>query len=113
VETDCHRFVEGGRTRRGARLHQIAGDLGLTIDSDGLADQLAEIDAVSPAAEADLDALMDETLAVQSRSDTGAFQKTDRSLFDQPRSDAAQHIFAATLLDDHVVNSVLLQKLPK
>src|SRR5262245_12708408 len=84
VETDCRRLVEGRRTRRAAGLHQITGDLGLAVDRDGLAGQLTEIDAVSAAAKADLDALMDETFAVQSRSDTGAFQQTDRSFFDQP-----------------------------
>jgi len=108
VETDGRRLIESGGTRRAARLHQIAGDLVLTVDRDGLASQFTEIGAMSGAAEADLDSFMDETFAVQSRCDRGAFQETDRSFFDQPGAHAAQDIFAAALLQDHIVNSVLL-----
>jgi hypothetical protein len=35
-------------------------------------------------------------------------QPTGRSFFDQPRTHPAQYIFAAALLEDHILDSVLL-----
>jgi len=56
---------------------------------------------------------MDETLAVQSRADTGAFQETDGPILDQPGANPAQDIVTAALLEDHIGDAVILQELPE
>src|SRR5271166_3767155 len=106
-------LVEGRHARSGARLHQVAGDLGLAVNGDGLAGQLAEIDALPPSAKADLDAVMNETLAMKPVADAGAVEQTDRPVLDQAGANTAQHIFAAALLENDVGDAVDLKQLPE
>jgi hypothetical protein len=89
------------------------GDLGLAVNRDDLAGQLAKINALPPSAKADRDAVMHETLAMEPFADAGAVEQTDRPVLDQAGADAAQHIFAAALLENDVGDAVDLKQLPE
>src|SRR5690606_32799244 len=59
MQADILGLVDGGGAGRGPPLHEVPGDLGLAIDDDRLADQVAEADAVALSAEGEFDAVMD------------------------------------------------------
>jgi hypothetical protein len=81
------RLIDGRRACDGACIHQVARDLGLAIDSDGLAGQGAEINALAAAAEADLDTVMDQTLAVEAGAHAGAVEEIDETRLDHAGTD--------------------------
>ena len=58
-------FIDGARTRCGARVHEIARHLGLAVDGHTLPDQLLQRDAMAPPAKADLDTVMHQPFGVQ------------------------------------------------
>ena len=72
-----------------AGLHQVAGDLGLAVDGHDLAGGRFHVDAMTRAAERQLDAVVDQAFAVQPLGDAGFVQKIDRALLQHPGANAA------------------------
>ena len=64
VQADLARGVDGFRAGRGAPVHEVPGDLGLPVDRHGLAGQRPERDAMAYAVDADLHAVVHETVAM-------------------------------------------------
>ena len=68
VHRDVGGLVHGGQAGRAARLHQVARQLGLAVDHDGLAaGQAVQVDAVATAAPQHLEAVVHQALAVHPR----------------------------------------------
>jgi hypothetical protein len=111
VEAHPVRLIDGPCACDDACIHQVARDLGLAIDRDGLAGQGAEINALAAAAEADFDTVMHQTLAVEAGAHTGAVEEIDGPLLDHAGTDTTQHVLAAPLLECDVGNAVLVEEL--
>ncbi len=63
------------------------------------------------AVEADLDAVVDQPLGMHALADAGLVQEVGHALLDDACPDAAQHIIAAALLQDDVVDALAVEKL--
>jgi len=66
-----------------------------------------------PPGEGNLDAIVNEALAVQAAGDPDFIQQIDSALFKNARADARQDIFPGLALDDYVVDAVLLRSCPR
>lgn len=67
-------LAAGGEARRDEILHHFV----LAVDGDAApAREVGEVDAVAPALEAQLDAVMDESLALHALADAGLDEKID------------------------------------
>ena len=78
---------------------------------DALADQLAEIDVVQRAAEAEIDAVVEHAFALHARADAGLDQQVARPLLDQAGADAALDIVAAAVLQDDGLDAREVQEM--
>src|SRR5690606_29453233 len=106
VDADVLGFVDGRRTGGGARVHQVARDLGLSVDGHVLAaGEAGEVDAVALAVEAQLDPAVDQPLGVQPLSDAGLVEQVDCTLLEYAGADAAQHVVAALAFEDDRVDA--------
>src|SRR5688572_17187902 len=101
------RYAANGR----ARLHQVARHLGLAINHDALADQIMEIDAMAPAANAEFDAVMDQAFAMHAGAAARFIDQSHRALFKHPGTYAAQHMLAGMAFQDDIVDTGLQQQL--
>ena len=100
------------RPAAGAGLHQVAGDLGLAVDGDGLAARVVlEIEAVQRAVEGDVDTFVDKPLGVNAGPCPGLIEQIDGALLEHASADAAQHVFGRTALDDDVVDASAAEEL--
>jgi hypothetical protein len=103
-----HRGQAGGL----ARLHQVAGQLGLAVGRHHLAaGQAVHVDGVAYPAEHQLDAVVHRAPVVHARAHAGLVQQVHRDLLQDAGADAAQHIVATLALQDHVVDAGLVQQL--
>ena len=68
---------------------------------------------MSDATKGQLDAVVDQALAMQPRGDSGLFQQRDRSLLEHPGTDPLQHIVAALPFDDDRLDAVPVEQLAK
>ena len=100
AQADVQRLVDGRGADGGARVHQVAGHLGLAIDRHRLAGQRLEVDAAAHAVERDLGPVMDEALALQPRAGARLVDQRDRALFEHAGADAAEHIVLRFLFED-------------
>lgn len=106
------RFVHRGQTGLGTHFHQIARHFRLAIDHHTLAArQLMQVDAMALAAKQQLNAVMGQTFSVHALGSTGFFQQVYADLLQHTCTDTAQHVVAAALLQDDVVNASLVQQL--
>ena len=109
---DVRGLVDGPQSRAGARLHQVARDLGLAIDEHALATrQPGEIDAVPFIADEDLEAVVHEAFAMHARADAGFVQQIDGHLLEHARTDPAEHVFAGLPLEHDRIDAGPVQQL--
>src|SRR5918999_846490 len=100
-----------GRARREAGGDQILDDLLLAVDRDPpAAGELVEGDAVSLAAEAQLDAVVHEALAFQTLADAHLDQEVHRALFEHARANPALDVLAVAVLEDDGVDALEVQQ---
>ena len=67
------------------------------------------VDAVARAAEGELDAVVDQPLAMGPRADADLVQQFDRALLEQAGADPRQHVFAGLPFQDHVVDAAAMK----
>ena len=91
--------------------HQVLDHLLLAVDGDALAHQLAKIDVVQRAVEAEMDAVVGQPFALHALADAGLDQQIARPLLDQAGADAALDIVAAAVLDDDGFDALEMQKM--
>jgi len=96
------------RTPRGApRRVEILLDFVLAIDRDrASAGKLMHVDAMALAAEADMDAVVDESLALHALAQSDGVQQIHGALFQNARAHAIDHILFAACFEDHGVDAV-------
>ena len=99
VHADVLGLVHRAAPRRLARLHQVAGDLGLAVHHHALAGQAVQVDAMALAAEAQLHAVVRQAFGVHARAHAELVEQVDRHLLEHAGADAAEHVFAAALLE--------------
>ena len=83
-----------------ARLHQIAGEFGLSVDHDGPPGEAGEVDAQPAAAESETEAAMHQPFRMQPAGDAGPFGEPDETLLQYAGADAAEHMVARLPLED-------------
>src|SRR5262245_13651161 len=91
--------------------HQILDHLLLAVDGDALANQLAKIDVVQLATEAEMNAVVREAFALHALADAGVDQEIARPLLDQAGADAALDIITAAVLDDDRVDALAMEEM--
>ena len=91
--------------------NQVLDHLLLAVDGDALPDQLLEIDVVQRAVEAEVDAVVEQALALQPLADAGIDQEVARPVLDQPGADAALDIGAAAVLQDDRLDAFEMQEM--
>src|SRR5215472_3896966 len=89
---------------------QVLHHLMLAVDRDGLAGEGLEVDAVTPARKADLDAGMAKPLALQAFAETRLLQEIDRALLQHTRPDAAFDIVPAAALQNDGIDACTMQQ---
>ena len=67
-------------------------------------------DAVALAVEAELDAVMDETLALQALADARLDEQVDRALLEHARADALLDVVAAAALEDDRLDALAVEQ---
>jgi hypothetical protein len=87
------------------------GDFGLPIDSDDLAGKLMKIDALPLSVKLDLQTLMHQTFAMEACADAGTVEEIDGTSLDQTGTNSAQYMFTGPALEDHIVDTVIVQQL--
>ena len=92
-------------------VDQILGHLGLTVHGHGLAGERAEIDAVPPAAEAQLDAVVHQADRAHPLANLRLIEQVDRALLEHARANPPLHVFTAAALQDHRVDALEMQEL--
>jgi hypothetical protein len=106
MRLDVGGLIDRGETGRFTRVHQIECHFGLAVDDHRLAGGGRHVDAMARAAEGELDAMMDQALAVRARAGAHFIEQSDRSLFQKTCADAAKHIVRRLAFKDDVVDSV-------
>ena len=69
------------------------------------------VDAVARAAESQLDAMVDQALAMRPRAGADLVEQGHGALFEQPGADAAEHIVRRLAFQDDVVDAVGMKQL--
>ncbi len=81
-------------------IDQILHHLLLTIDGHAFADELAEIDVVQCAVEAEMNAVVEHRLALHALTDAGLDQEVGRPLLQKAGADTALDVIAAAVFQD-------------
>ena len=111
VNADVARLEQDLATIRKAPVDQILHHLLLAVDGHALADELAEIDVVQGAAEAEIDAIVEHSLALHARAHADFNQQVARPLLDQSGADAALDIVAAAVLQHDGLDARQMQEM--
>ncbi len=105
VELDGPSGVETG-------ADQVLHHFLLAVDRDrAAAGQRREVDPVSAAAEAKLDAMVQESFAGEAFADARALEELDRRMLEHARAHAMLDVVAAAVLDDDRVNALEMQQM--
>ena len=82
------------------RLDQVLHDLGLAVDDDAApVREIAQRDAVALAVELEVDAVVDDPLAVHARADAGRLENLDGALLEHAGPDSLLDVAAAAVLE--------------
>ena len=112
VHAHSLRVVDRREPRRLARLHQVSGDFGLSVDGHvPAASQALQVDTVATALKQHVKAAVHQALAVHARAHARFVEQVHRHLFQHAGADAAQYVVGALTLDDHGGDSRLVQQL--
>ena len=106
VDVDVRSLPDDRTVAGEARGDQVPGHLGLAVDGDGLAGEVAEVDANAPAADGDLDAVVHQPFAIQPLGDAGLFHQSDRSLLEHAGTNAGLDIVARARFDDDALDTM-------
>src|SRR5258708_4518948 len=113
MRLDVGGFINRGQPSRLARVHQVERHLGLAVDHHGLAGCGLHVDAMAAAAESELDAVMDQALAVGARAGADFIEQGYRALFQKAGANAAKHIVRRLPFQDNVVDPASVKQLPQ
>ena len=105
VQADVLRLVDDRPAGCFVGVHQVSLDLGLAVDGDGLAGQRLEVDAPTLAVERQLDAVVQQPLAVEAVADADLLQQVDGALLEQAGADAGVQVFGGAPLQHDRFNA--------
>src|SRR5262245_25845071 len=90
--------------------YQVLHHLLLSVDRNALPDQVAEVDVVQCALEAEMNAVVEHRLALQTLADAGLDQQVGGPLLEQAGADAALDVGAAAVLQDDGLDAHKVQE---
>ena len=90
---------------------QVLGDLGLAVDGHGLAGERSEVDPVALAAEAELDAFVDQPEPAHPLADLRLLEQIDRALLEHAGADPPLDVLPAAPLQDDGLDALKMQEL--
>ena len=112
VQSHVINLVEGSGAACGVGVHEIAGDLGLTIDNDSpSAGRGVDVNALKAIPERQVEAVVDEALAAHALADTGSLQKVHRSLLDDARANTSGHVRRGPALKHDAIDPGAVEEL--
>ena len=100
-----------GRPAREPRLDQILDDLGLPVDEDARAHQLAERHVVPLSVELEVDAAVHDPLAVHPLADAGVAQKLGGGLLEHAGPDPVLDVLARARLENDRLDALAGEQL--
>ena len=110
VHRDVRHLEVERPTRLEAKADEVLDDLGLAVDHDRPpAGEVAERDPVALARELQLDAVVDEALALEALSGARLDQEVDDALLEHARAHAFD-VLAAPVFEDHRVDALEVQE---
>ena len=93
------------------RSDQVLDDLGLPVDDDAApARQIAERNAVALAVELELDAVVDDPLALHALPDAGLDEQVGRPLLEHAGADAVLDVLAAAVLEHDRLDALAFEQ---
>ena len=92
------------------RADQVLDDLRLPVDDDRLAGQRREVDPMALAVELQLDAPVDDPLALHTHADAGVAEEVGGALLQHPRANAMLDVLAAPVLEDDRVDALEVEQ---
>ncbi|MNE06135.1 hypothetical protein D3C80_987160 [compost metagenome] len=105
-------FIDDGRAAGLARLHQVAGHLGLAIHHHGAAaGQRLEVDALATTIEDHFETFVNQTFAIHARGHPRFAQQIDHALLEHPSTNAAEDVIRRLPLDNQGVDAGIVQQL--
>ena len=111
VQRDVVGLVDRDRAAGRAGVHQVAGDLGLTINGHPLADQRVQVDPMTLAVERELDAVVRQAFGVAAGIHARLTQQRHGAGLEHAGADAAEHVVGGLPLQDHRVDAGAMQQL--
>ena len=93
-----------------ARVHQVAGQLGLAVDHDLLAGQLGDVDADQPLAVGEVEAVVRQALGLEPRIEPEPLHQRDGDLLEHAGADAAEHVIGRLPLEHHALDALGAQQ---
>ena len=103
-----HNLPAGVQTR----LHQILHHFLLRVNRNGAATgQLGQIDAMTPPAEAEPNAIVPQSFALQALAHAGFDHQVHRALLQHARAHAILDVLAAAALQNHGLDPVQMQQM--
>ena len=113
MHRDVRRLEEKRPLRRDTSRDEVLDDLLLAVDRDAPAREVGERDPVPAPFETQLDAVMDDALAVETLRHADLRQQVDGSLLEHARPDALLDVLAAARLEDDGVDALQVQQVRK
>ena len=91
-----------------ARIIEVAGHFRLAIDHDRLAGIFLQVNAVHHAVMGDMKAVMNLAFGIHALAHAGLAHQFGKAMFQHAGADARQHMVAAVLFEQHVVDAALV-----
>ncbi len=114
LDPDIGGLIDRFRADFHAMIHQVARDLGLSIDRDRLASsETGQVNAQALPVEVQCKTFVDEPLAREPRTHASAIQQVDRSLLEDTGTDPCEHIVPGLPLQDDGFDAGLMQQGPQ
>jgi hypothetical protein len=113
VQRHVSGIVDDLQVASGCSLHQVAGNLSLTVNHDLSASQRANIYADHPFTIGKVKTVMWQSLGMHPGTQTQLIHEVGRRAFQHTRANAAQHIVGRRPFHDHDIDAFRAQQMPE
>lgn len=95
------------------RIHQVAGDLGLTVNDDSLAGQVCNVDTDQSFTIGQVETHFDQPFGFEARVQPQPLHQADSDLFEHASANAGEDMFAGLAFDHEAINTLGPQQVTK
>jgi hypothetical protein len=112
-DADVARLEDGGAPGRRARVHEVLGHFGLSVNRHPIARKTLEVDAKRAAGESQREPVVHQSLALQTLVDLGRGKQINGALLEDSGADPPLDVAARLAFEHHAVDAVKMQELGK